>query len=165
LQLAQRATVITEMSLMRRALLIVSALLVLVFTTLYSVDRFKAKKIRDERLQDVKALVEVYMKVHETFPERAITMEQLVAMLATQGVRLHNPIPRDPTKPCYQLRLPAIDTSSQMLIKETNTTDTKAIFIATRDGAIMELSAARLREMENTGAPAVPKADAISSHY
>ncbi len=59
-------------------------------------------RIINERMDDVKHLREAYNECTGRLTNRP-NVEALIAVLAGEGVKLHNPIAKDPTKPCYTL--------------------------------------------------------------
>jgi hypothetical protein len=121
----------------------------------------KAIRIRDARLHDIKALLAAYVEVRETVPEKSITIEGLTSFLTNKGVRLRNPLAQSHSKPCYRLGPMVSGDRWPILLQETNILDAPTVIIATRDGAVMEVSTNRLRQMERSFGQARP---AVGNH-
>jgi len=62
-------------------------------------------------------------------------IDELMSILARDGIKLHSPIPKDPSKPCYRL-VKSTETVPAILIEETNINDTRYIIASGMDGAI-----------------------------
>jgi hypothetical protein len=115
------------------------ALIVFIWFLWSGIKGAKQKTILEQRIADVQALTRAF---HES-PD-ATNIKDLTDILAHEGVNLNNPIPKDRTKPCYNL-LRNIRAAGDLvgqsyhLIEETNVTDTNQIVVSCFDGSTLVL--------------------------
>lgn len=93
----------------------------------------KQREILGQREADVKALTRVYLKGSREVK----TIEDLLQKLQNAGVKLHNPIPEDPARPCYRLAYTNGGDNQMVLIEETNVTDKNYIVRSMFDGSVV----------------------------
>ena len=111
-------------------------------------DRFSV-----QRLDDVHNLLHAYLPIlaSEDWKFNNVTIEDLELILKQKHVVLNNPIPRDPSKSCYEIVRPVIRTNmtgptSEPLIQETtNVNDDLWVAVGYIDG-----HCGVIRRQENT---------------
>ena len=109
-------------------LVVGSAAVVMVNVTLNLKERMTLEKRKDD--------VRVLRSAFNDSPN-ATNIEDLLVILHSRGIRLHNPIPQDRRNPCYRLLVSAPDDPSIVLIEETNVSDKRLVVRALRDGSIV----------------------------
>jgi hypothetical protein len=89
-----------------------------------------------QRIEDVRSLTLAYRE-----STNANDIEDVIKILAHNGVRLNNPIAKDPSKPCYRVvgQRSNLSETNQLLpiIEETNVTDTRLIVVSYPDGSVV----------------------------
>jgi hypothetical protein len=120
-----------------KAILIVGLLFVayLAFVAL----SFHNKEIAAQRIQDVQTLTQAYREQLEERPNKPPLngdVETLIRIVESKGVKLHNPIPIDPSKPCYRIVYTPVNSNQTVLIEETNVNDRRAIVRSSLDGSV-----------------------------
>jgi len=94
---------------------------------------FRAKNVLKERVEDVAILEKIY---RQQSTEPADIM-MLLKDLHANGIRLNNPIPRDPSKPCYRIAVGDTNSPPGVLIEETtNVNDNLFIVRGYDDGHV-----------------------------
>lgn len=121
---------------MKHVLVLLSAFVALASCT--SCTKTKADwKAQNERMQDVRRLLDVYLSQPDEKRTNLITIERLTTILATNGIRLYNPIRIDPSKPCYEFDTNGLQGKSSILIEEVNVNDSKMRVVGLIDGSVM----------------------------
>ena len=124
--------------MMKRTYIIITACCILLALSLPLVlVNVRERKQLDKRIQDVRVLTRTY---HSATNVNGI--EDLLALLAKDGIKLNNPIPIDPTKPSYRLVAPGDSPRSNILIEETNVTDQRLVVRSSLDGSVFVQSRA-----------------------
>jgi hypothetical protein len=90
-----------------------------------------------QRRQDIKNLLQASREMREAGVTNPPSFSELNAFLSQRGIKLINPMPRDPLAPCYRV-IPKLDESSWVVeIEEVNVTDDEIHFVGLADGSIM----------------------------
>jgi hypothetical protein len=86
----------------------------------------RENRVRQQRMEDVQALLQLHGRHEYT----NTSISELMRLAAAKGIKIRNPIPRDPSKPCYEIVV-SNDTNmvlSAVVIQETgNVADGKFI--------------------------------------
>lgn len=99
------------------------------------------RRVIDQRMADVQTLTRIYREELEkmdgaTGSPKISDTEDLLRIVETKGIKLHSPIPEDPSKPCYRVVYTTGNTKSRILIEETNVADHRNIVRSTIDGSV-----------------------------
>ena len=97
-------------------------------------------------MEDMRHLIEGYFQQRDNGVTNAITIEEVTSLLARRGVKLHNPIPQDHTKPCYRLNTDGLNGRSWILIEEVNVTDANSRVVGGIDRSVMMVNANTLNQ-------------------
>lgn len=125
-------------------LLLLLSVLVLAVPLYFGLQNVRMRSVLKKRFADVSALTAAYAEVPS-----AKDIGDLFAVLKRENIKLYNPIPQDPSKPCYRLassaiglqgKTPSDENPNSVLIEETNVTDSRLIVMSLRDGSVMARS-------------------------
>ena len=101
----------------------------------------RPSKVVRQRMQDVESLTRLYFRELQKVDFNADLVpikdtSDLLRAAQASGIKLHNPITEDPSKPCYRLVYAPNDPKARILIEETNTTDHQHVVRSTTAGSV-----------------------------
>lgn len=120
------------MSTMRKAALLVGTAAIVVWGAgaFYSIHRGAVLK---QRMSDVESLTAAYFENRS----RITNISDLLLYLKERGVRLHNPIARDPQAPCYRLGGYSAAGQPNVVVEENeNVADPRLVVRSYADGSV-----------------------------
>ena len=128
------------MTIIGKRLLFATLGAVMILMAAQSVRTYMYQRKMQLRQEDVRTLTSIYLR-----DPKILTMDELFKAVAADGKRLHNPIPKDKSMPCYRLvspegilprRIDSIVNVSQRLIEETNVLDQVRVVFSYEDGSV-----------------------------
>jgi hypothetical protein len=108
------------------------------------------ERVREQRVEDMSNIMRAYVALRDSDTNNHVSMDDIMKYFATAGVRLHNPIPVDSSKPCYRFHSEISDDhslKSTILVEEFNVRDAKQRVVGLVDGSVAVFNKARSPEL------------------